>query len=191
MRSFLHFAIPLAVAVLMHELGHVVAARAVGVTFGRLRLTRTGLRLITEEGGFASYDSELICALGGPLANAVSALAMQGLCAVYPALLSPASRFIPLSLSLALLNLLPLRGFDGARILFCFLCCHHRHLPSLAPDRAERLVSLLSCFILTGLWLLAVYLLLRRGSALSLYLFCLQLVRSIAVENGRAQGNFA
>lgn len=181
----------LVAAILVHEVGHVLAARAVGVRFGRLRLTRTGLRLITAAGGFPSYDHELICALGGPLANALTALLLRALCLVYPALSPFVSHFVLLSLSLALLNLLPLRGFDGARILYCFLCSHHRRLPSLTPDRAGRFLSLLSCLILFGLWLLAVYLLLRRGSALSLYLFCLQLFQSIALENGHMQDNFA
>lgn len=191
MLSLYHSVFSLVVAILVHEAGHVLAARAVGVRFGHLRLTRTGLRLITVAEGFPSYDDELTCALGGPLANALSALLLRVFCLVCPTLSTFVSHFVPLSLSLALLNLLPLRGFDGARILYCFLCSHHRRLPSLTPDRAGRFLSLLSCLILFGLWLLAVYLLLRRGSALSLYLFCLQLFQSIALENGHMQDNFA
>ncbi|MBE6619759.1 MAG: hypothetical protein E7625_00130 [Ruminococcaceae bacterium] len=181
---------PLVAAIVLHEMGHVLAARAVGVRFGRLRLTRTGLRLITGEDGFPSYDHELICALGGPLANALAALHLRVFCLVFPTLSAFASRWIPLSLSLALLNLLPLRGFDGARIVYCFLCSHHRRLPSLTPDRAGRVISLLSCLVLTALWLLAVYLLLRRGSALSLYLFCLQLFLCLVLENGHVRDDF-
>ena len=178
------------VAIVLHGIGHMLAARAVGTKFRRLRLSRTGMRLITDEGGFASYDDELICALGGPAANACAALAVRALVWMFPSIAPGAEQFIPLSLSLGLLNLLPLRGFDGARILFCFLCAHHRRLPSLSPDRAARAVSLLSCLVLTLLWLLSVYLLLRRGSALSLFLFCLQLFRSLALENEESGGDF-
>ena len=178
-------------AVIFHELGHIVAARALGVRFRRLALKRTGLCLITSEAGFPSYDDELTCALSGPVAGALSALIARGLGCVFPCLSSFVKEFIPLSLALSLLNLLPLRGFDGARILTCLLSCHHRRLPSLSPTDAARVVSLSSCLILVLLWLLSVYLLLRRGSALSLYLFCLQLFRSLAMENGDTAGSFS
>ena len=177
-------------AVILHELGHIVAARALGVRFRRLALKRTGLCLITSEAGFPSYDDELICALGGPVAGALSALVARGLDYLLPCLAPFVQVFIPLSLALSLLNLLPLRGFDGARILTCFLSCHHRHLPSLSPTDAARVVSLLSCLVLLLLWLLSIYLLLRTGSALSLYLFCLQLFRSLARENGDTAEDF-
>ena len=177
-------------AVIFHELGHIVAARALGVRFRRLALKRTGLCLITSEAGFPSYDDELICALGGPVAGALSALAARGLGYLLPCLAPFVQEFIPFSLALSLLNLLPLRGFDGARILTCFLSCHHRHLPSLSPTDAARVVSLLSCLVLLLLWLLSIYLLLRTGSALSLYLFCLQLFRSLARENGDTAEDF-
>ena len=177
-------------AVILHELGHIVAARALGVRFRRLALKRTGLCLITSEAGFPSYDDELICALGGPVAGALSALVARGLDYLLPCLAPFVQEFIPFSLALSLLNLLPLRGFDGARILTCFLSCHHRHLPSLSPTDAARVVSLLSCLVLLLLWLLSIYLLLRTGSALSLYLFCLQLFRSLAMENGDTAENF-
>ena len=177
-------------AVIFHELGHIVAARALGVRFRRLALKRTGLCLITSEAGFPSYDDELICALGGPVAGALSALVARGLDYLLPCLAPFVQVFIPLSLALSLLNLLPLRGFDGARILTCFLSCHHRHLPSLSPTDAARVVSLLSCLVLLLLWLLSIYLLLRTGSALSLYLFCLQLFRSLARENGDTAEDF-
>ena len=177
-------------AVILHELGHIVAARALGVRFRRLALKQTGLCLITSEAGFPSYDDELVCALGGPVAGALSALVARGLGYLLPGLAPFVQEFIPLSLALSLLNLLPLRGFDGARILTCHLSCHHRHLPSLSPTDAARVVSLLSCLVLLLLWLLSIYLLLRTGSALSLYLFCLQLFRSLARENGDTAEDF-
>jgi Zn-dependent protease len=169
----------LLVAISVHGLGHWLAARATGVHMNRLIRTRTGLCLVADS-HFSSYDTELYCALGGPLANAAAAL----LCRLQPISSYPFTRaFIPLSLYLGLLNLLPLQGFDGARILYCLLCAHHRHLPSLSPTAAQRLVSIMSCLLLMLLWLLSVYLLLRCGSALSLYVFCAQLFCSVALDN--------
>ena len=161
----------LLLAVCIHELGHMAAARCVGVRLGRLRPTATGLLLLPIENVFPSYRAEAAIALGGPLANLLSAPLLYWLC---PAA-SPLGNVAPLSLYLAALNLLPLRSFDGGRALVCFLCDRR----ALLPDRAERVLSVLSALILFALWLCAVYLLLRRGSALSLYLFCLQLGRCI------------
>jgi membrane-associated protease RseP (regulator of RpoE activity) len=95
---------------------------------------------------------------------------------------SPLGELAPLSLYLCLLNLLPIRSFDGGRALVCFLCDRRATL----PDRAERILSVVSAIVLLLLWTVAVYLLLRRGSALSLYLFCLQLFRCTLAEAGTA-----
>ncbi len=177
---------PLLFAVGAHGLGHWIAARLGGVHMQSLRRTPTGLRLVAN-GGFASYDAELYCALGGPVANAAAALLCRLIALAHPALSDFMSPLIVLSLYLGLLNLLPLEGFDGARILHCWLCCRHRRLPSLSPARADCWIACLSCALLLLLWMIAVYLLLRRGSALSLYLFCLQLFRSTAMSGKSVQ----
>ena len=59
-------------AILLHGAGHMLAAALVGTRFGRLRISATGLRLVTER-SFASYRAEAVTALGGPLLNLVSA----------------------------------------------------------------------------------------------------------------------
>lgn len=165
---------PLLFAIGVHGLGHLLAARLVGVRLQTLRRTATGFRLISA-GGFISYDAELICALGGPLANALAALFCRLILWADPSLGPLLSPLISLSLYLGLFNLLPMEQFDGARILHCWLCTRHRVLPSLSPAAADRRIGFLSCGLLLLFWLIALYLLLRRGSALSLYLFCMQL----------------
>ncbi len=168
-------------AILIHGAGHVLAAACAGVRFGRIRLTATGLRLLTD-GGFPSYRAEAVTALGGPLFNIATALTV--------ACFRPSSElFVPLSLYLGALNLLPIRGFDGASILTCLLCSHHPPLPSCQPHTAERAVDALSALLLLFLWMISVYLLLRRGSALSLYVFCMQLFRTVFMQ-GRIIGNY-
>ena len=153
------------VAIVIHGLGHLTAARLCGLSAARLRKTPTGFRLLFPE-AFPSYDAELYCALGGPVANAASALLCRlflGWFGLHPAFCTV---FIPLSLYWCLLNLLPLPGFDGARVLHCFLCAPHRLFPSLSPEAADRLQHGLSCLVWVAFWLLSVYLLLRKGSAL-------------------------
>jgi Zn-dependent protease len=172
----------LLVAISVHGLGHWLAARATGVHMNRLIRTRTGLCLVADS-HFSSYDTELYCALGGPLANAASALFCR-LCLVPRGLCSDfCATFIPLSLYWCLLNLLPLPCFDGGRILRSLLCAHHRRLPSLLPEVVDRMLNALSCLIWVVFWLLSVYLLLRRASALCLFVFCFQLFRSTAQKS--------
>lgn len=169
-------------AIAIHGAGHILAAATVGMRFGRLRLTATGLRLLSDQ-PYPSYRAEALVALGGPLFNLVSAAL------VYAHL--QGCDFVLLSLYLGLLNLLPLRGFDGGTLLLCFLCDRHALFPSLSPRTAERIISAISALVLMLLWLAAVYLLLRRESALSLYVFCLQLFRSVFVEaRERFDANF-
>ena len=171
--------LPPLLSILIHGLGHVVAGRLCGFDLLYLRRTPTGLRLVSKT-SFASYDAELYCALGGPLANAAAALLCRlllvprGLCPVF------CKTFIPLSLYWCVLNLLPLPDFDGERIARCLLCASHRRFPSLSPHAADRLLTALSSLIWIVFWLLSVYLLLRRGSALCLFVFCFQLARSTA-----------
>ncbi|MBO5898801.1 MAG: hypothetical protein J6R04_07305 [Clostridia bacterium] len=164
----------LLIAIGVHEAGHLLVARRVGVRLNRLRPTATGLRLMPSCSCFPSYRAECAVALGGPLFNLLSAPLFFVL---FPKT-SPLGELAPLSLYLCFLNLLPIRSFDGGRALVCFLCDSRASL----PDRAERILSAVSAVVLLLLWAVAVYLLLRRGSALSLYLFCLQLGRCVLEE---------
>ncbi len=174
--------LPALLAMLIHGAGHILAARLCGLSVFRLCKTPTGLRLIFE-GNFPSYDSELYCALGGPVANAASALVCR-LCLISQGGWSDfCTVFIPLSLYWCLLNLLPLPCFDGEHILRCLMCTPHRLLPSLSPDTADRILNVMSGFIWVVFWLLSVYLLLRRESALCLFVFCFQLFRSTTQKN--------
>jgi membrane-associated protease RseP (regulator of RpoE activity) len=173
--------LPLLLAILSHGLGHIVAAKMLGVRMPRLIRTATGFRLIAAN-GFPSYDAELYCALGGPVANVGSCMVYRLILFLCPGTASLLSPTITVSLYLGLFNLLPLRGFDGARILHCLLCCRHRRLSSLTPARADRLIEAISALLLFFFWLISLYLLLRRGSALSLYLFCFQLFRSVITD---------
>lgn len=175
----LAYLVPIISVILIHGAGHALAAACAGVRFDRLRVTATGFRLLTPS-GFPSYRAEALTAIGGPLFNIVSALIVAHAC--------PSSElFVPLSLYLGALNLLPIRGFDGASILTCLLCSHHPPIPSCLPHVAERVIGALSVLTLFAFWMISIYLLLRRGSALSLYVFCLQLFRTIFVEQHDAK----
>lgn len=170
-------------AIGMHGMGHILAARVVHLRFRHLRLTRTGFCLLNDAETFRSYHSESLVALGGPLANLFGSALAVLLGMIFPALHGFNVQFVPTSLYLCLLNLLPIPGFDGGRLLLCFLCAEKKHFPSLSPELADRILHIGGDILLLMLWCIAVYLMLRCGSALSLFLFCAQLFRAVHLDH--------
>lgn len=120
------------VAAALHEAGHVLCCRALGVPVLRLRLSLVGAEL--DLGGRCrSGAEECLVALAGPLVNLTTA---------FPALAAPLPGlnylFAGASLMLALFNLLPVLPLDGSRVL-------HGALSALGPlDRADRVTAGLS-----------------------------------------------
>lgn len=151
-------------AMLLHELGHLTAAGLWGVRVGGLRLDLLGARLSLR--GTVSYGQELAVAAGGPTVNlltaAMAAPAAEGDGGV--AMLAVAS------VCLGLVNLLPVAGLDGGRILSCALSL------CLGPRAGDGVLRLTSAAVTGCLWLLSVYALLRGGQLLTLFGFSLCLL---------------
>ena len=169
----------LGLAALIHELGHLAAAVACGVRITGMRLDLFGARL--ELPGLLSYRQELLVALGGPAANLLTAAVLFRawtacgcpVCGASPSLSGWAlvlGVLLPASLGLCAVNLLPVASLDGGRILSCLLSL------TLGADAARRVLRLLSLFLLSLLWLLSVYALLRAGQFLSLFVFSFSLL---------------
>ncbi|MBQ7336892.1 MAG: hypothetical protein IJW40_00385 [Clostridia bacterium] len=165
-------------AISFHGLGHISAALACGVRTRKIRFSATGLRLEMGEGIFPSYNTELIIALGGPLGNLLGNALLLFLSYILrhgeggASLLALCQDTVPLSLFLGIWNLLPIEGFDGGRMLRCLLSKRPCRMSLPTIDRILA-ASSAGCFL--TLWVLAVYLLLRTGRAVSLFVFCVQL----------------
>jgi Zn-dependent protease len=128
------------VCVVLHELGHAVAARGFGIPTRRI--------LLTPIGGIAQFTqlirtpwAEFVIAGAGPLVNVVIALVLGaltgGLALVWPAWphTGPGSfvtMLVVLNVMMALFNLLPAFPMDGGRVLRAILS-HY-----LGPVRATR-----------------------------------------------------
>lgn len=163
-------------AAALHECAHVLAARALGVSLGRLRLDIFGASL-SLKGDLPSYKREAAVALAGPLFNLLSA----ALLLLFPVSHSGfLSLFVSASLFLGLLNLLPIKDLDGGRVLFCLLA------PLLPLNAAGRIVRLLSFCTILSLWMLSVYLLLRLGASLSLFVFSAALFCKCFLKRGES-----
>ncbi|WP_159065785.1 M50 family metallopeptidase [Gorillibacterium timonense] len=117
--------------VLIHELGHVAAAKSFGWRIREVKLLPFGGVAVTEEGANVPAREELIVAIAGPLQNAIM-IAFALLC----------SRmgfgesgwwdyFLRANLLIGLFNLLPIHPLDGGRVLFVALgrlFTYHRSL---------------------------------------------------------------
>lgn len=159
------FSLAALLAALSHELGHLLMAKACGISMRECRVGLYGAGLEPAEALY-SYSQEIFLCLAGPLVNFL----FGSLLLILP--LPPSdflTYFIFSSFSLGTLNSLPIRGFDGGRI-FCALLSHF-----LSPRLVGRIVDVLSFLFIFLLWSLSVYLLLRTASSLSLFIFSLSL----------------
>jgi len=133
------------VAVLIHELGHAVAANTVGGRVSRIVVfpieyvvASRKLRFVRhwgrgDLGGYVSYTLDriearrrhAIVAIAGPLANIVTGIAAgAGMAVTAPNSLprggAVATAFAILSVGMGLANLIPFDGSDGMRLLRYF-----------------------------------------------------------------------
>ena len=155
---------------LFHELGHIAAALARGVRVSELNVTVMGARMTLE--GCYSYTDEFIIALCGPLVNIV--------CVIFTFALTDKSEWIltfcAASISLGVTNLLPIKSFDGGRILNTLL------LRRLDIRSADILLSVTSFLSLFAIWCASVYLLLKNAESLSIFVFSISTFANIFIN---------
>ena len=166
----------------LHECGHLIAARALGIGIREVRFDFSGVRICTED-GITSYGSELILAAAGPLVNllAVSAsvcffylrgvpsnMAVGALMELLEGEFSffgAVGFFAASSVLQGGINLLPINTLDGGRMLFCVTALFFGEGAACA---AIRITSFAAAVIL---WTVALYLLLRVSAGLGILVF--------------------
>ena len=169
-RSYLSLAALVAAA--LHECGHILAAKLCGIPLVDMRLGIFGATLKTDR-SLCSYGKEIILAAAGPAAN----LVCFALCSLFPVRTDATELLSIASLCLAILNLLPVSELDGGRIVYCALAS------LFSVGVASRIVGALSFAIIFSLWSLSVYLILRLGASLSLFVFSCFLFCKIFIKN--------
>ena len=157
------------IAALLHELGHIIAARICKIELGELRLGIFGASLCSRP-MLCSYKKEIALCIAGPLVNLILALVALPLCNDSSEFLN---LFVSSSLFLGILNLLPIYEFDGGRILFCLLSLRFSIITT------TKIIRTSSFALIFSLWCLSVYLLLRLSSSVSLFVFSISLFAKI------------
>ncbi len=149
----------------LHEVGHYLAVWSLGLPLSGVRVEGLGARMDVS-GRVLSYGEEWLVAAAGPLASLLLSVAAAPLWSVW----ETARIFSCVSLLLGLFNLLPIRSFDGGRML-------EVSLSSLfGPRAAERVLRISTAVLLILLWATAVYFLLIAADGLSLLCFSLSLL---------------
>ncbi len=157
-------------ALLVHEGGHILAARLLGAPLLSFSSGVGGLSL-TFDFSALSYPREMAILLSGSGMGLLTALLAR--------LLRPdLVYFSAVSVSLALLNLLPIRGLDGGEALHCLLRCF------CLPDRACRIMRAVSLLAAASFWLGVLWIQLRVRPNLSLLCAALFLLYRCTKESG-------
>lgn len=157
----------LLLAALIHECGHLLAARLLRIPIASLHVSVLGAQLKLGD-PLLSYKREWLLCAAGPFSSVVFALLLFVLKHVAPFL--PLPNMLPeISVGLGIVNLLPIGWLDGGRMLRT--TCYQL-LSATAARMIVRVTSFL-CFL--ALWMTSVYLILRMGRSLSLFVFSFSL----------------
>ena len=159
-----HIVVGIFIAATVHEGGHLLAARLLGIPLRSMRLDMLGARL--DIGGrILTYGEEWALCAAGPIFSLLFAAVPVFLWERF----SFARELSCLSLLLGGLNLLPIRNFDGGRMLASFLS-------AIMGERfSEHVITACSVLFVLLLWSVAVYFLLRAGDGFSLFCFSMSL----------------
>ncbi|MBD3240141.1 MAG: hypothetical protein GF331_06110 [Chitinivibrionales bacterium] len=136
--------------VILHELGHALAARQYGITTRDITLYPIGgiarLERMPER-----PSQELVVAMAGPAVNFALAAGAYALATLPAAGISAwlLQRFMIINIGLGVFNLLPAFPMDGGRVLRAFLALKYDYL------RATRTAARVGRFMAVGLALLA------------------------------------
>lgn len=167
-----YIAILTLIAAAAHELGHILAFMRYTKKY-RLFGVTSGLRLSSVTG--LSYKEEMAVALAGPIANVFIFLFCT------PFILLSFSEYAKIfglvNLFTAVSNLIPIEGYDGYRVLNCFL---NQYTKLKIPETITRSLSFLISAVLslTALYLIRSF----DGGYWVFFIFLASLVRAISSD---------
>ncbi|HIY27652.1 MAG TPA: peptidase M50 [Firmicutes bacterium] len=166
-----------AAAAILHELGHLLCMKWLGVPAVRIKCGIFGLEILEEKRACKGYLADVCIALAGPCANAAAFFLLLPIQWLFPSEL--VSRLLGVNAVLAAFHLLPVEPLDGGQALYAALC---RRLP---VSTAERLTSAISFLTLLPLGILGFLVLLRSHYNFTLLLVSGYLMLMMLLKRGR------
>lgn len=155
----MYAALTIVISVILHESAHVIAMRIFG---GSGKITAVGGGFMLSQTKVLPYSREIAVLAAGPLANLTVALIIYFAtlpdCAVFDAAFR-------INLSLALINLLPIKTVDGGRITEILLRC------VFMLRTADFISDIVSAVFIFSTAFFALYLLLRCGEGVYMLYF--------------------
>lgn len=157
--------VPTLFAVLIHEMGHLIAMWAADCAPLEIRLIPASVQIVEKYGAPTKKQAGII--ICGPLANiaVATALFINFHLGGYDISL----KFALLNAILAVFNMLPVSGLDGGRLLELILC---RHTDLYSALKTVRIVTLV---LAVALFFGGVFLILRGDVNISVFIVALYL----------------
>ena len=147
---------------LLHECGHILALCIINKDFSLPMAVTSGFRIKTNF--HLSYKEEILIAACGPMMNLIFFLIF------FPF----AKNFAVINLATAISNLLPLKDFDGYKIIYDISCI------VFGFEISERIMELLSICVASLMVFLSLFMIMfSNGGYWIFFIFFIVLVRQI------------
>ncbi len=160
-------ALPWLCAVIFHEMGHIITAVFLGEKIKSMTLDVLGARIYLG-GSVVSYRNEGLIAAFGPAVNFILGILF----------LRMLPNFSQLSFALGFLNLLPIDGFDGYRIISSL------SYALFGEGRAVGILHAISFVFVFLTWLFSAYMMLIHSSGFSLFLISVVMLLKTVQKRG-------
>lgn len=165
-----------ALAIVIHELGHIIAMRFCGYFPERIKISPFEINISDPGRGERNTRQNIFVIILGPLANFICFLAgfllyLEGSTALLPLMLA--------NLSAGLFNLLPVMTLDGGQLVYLLLSRR------LDQKRAERTVHIFTLAAIIPLAALGILVLWKTGYNFSLLFVCAYLILALISRDNR------
>ncbi len=134
-------------SLVVHELGHLMAAKLVKVKVERCVIMPYGGEIELAGGASISPKKQLIIALGGPIATLCCIMVTPFLDQLF------SEPFLKIQLILLLINLVPIWPLDGGRIVFSFILIFSKKTRRYEQFLLISLLAILLVVIITFIFL--------------------------------------
>ncbi len=152
------------ISVCLHETGHIAASYLCKSGIECISFTPIGIT-IHRSAKLTSYKNDIIIYSFGPL---------MSLLLLVCGILFHIDNLAFCNAGLLFLNLLPIKVFDGGKILGAILCF-------FVPDKSEFIIKVITGVILFFLWVCSVYILIMTSSNITLFMMCIYLFFTVYV----------